>query len=214
MARRVKRIAASVGLLALLALFGGLAAPPVRAADPSHEGAAGAAHEPEGPITTKKQDADLALFSLITFAVFLYVLKKLAWKPITEGLDKREARIIASISEAEAARARAEKMLVEHQQKLDKVQDEIRELMAEARRDAEHTKTEILSAAQREAEATRQRAVQDIERARDQALDDLFDHMARCVEEATERVVGRSLTGPDHERLISEALGGVVHRQN
>jgi F-type H+-transporting ATPase subunit b len=171
-------------------------------------------HAVEGPITKKPQDTDLAIWSLVTFAVFLYVLKILAWKPITEGLDKREARIIGAISDAEAARSRAEKMLAEHQQKLDKVQEEIRDLMAEARRDAEHTKTEILAAAQREAEATRQRAVQEIERARDQALDDLFDHMARCVEEATERVVGRSLTGPDHERLITEALGGIVRRQN
>jgi F-type H+-transporting ATPase subunit b len=105
-------------------------------------------------------------------------------------------------------------MLAAHAEKLDKVQDEIRELLAEARRDAEHTKTEIMAAAQKEAEATRHRAVQEIERARDQALDDLFAHMAKCVEEATERVVGRSLTGADHERLITEALGNVTNRRN
>jgi F-type H+-transporting ATPase subunit b len=56
--------------------------------------------------------------------------------------------------------------------------------------------------------------VQEIERARDQALDDLFAHMGRCVSQATEQVIGRSLTGPDHERLIEEALKGFAHRQN
>jgi F-type H+-transporting ATPase subunit b len=58
------------------------------------------------------------------------------------------------------------------------------------------------------------RAVQDIERARDQALDDLFDHMGRSVREATETVIGRSLTGADNDRLIEEALSGFAQRKH
>ena len=164
-----------------------------------------------GPITF---ETDLALWSLITFVVFLLVLKKFAWGPLIEGLDRREGAVIDNIAAAEAARIKAEKMLAEHAARLDKVQDEVREMIAEARRDAEHTKNEIVATAQKEAEATRARAVQDIERARDQALDDLFDHMGRCVREATETVIGRSLTGADNERLIEEALSGFAQRKH
>lgn len=178
------------------------------AAEHSAEG--GAAHKQEGPMTAKQNDVDLALWTLITFGVFVVVLRKLAWAPMIEGLDKREARVLQNISDAETARVKAEKMLAEHAAKLEKVQDEVRGILAEARRDAEHTKAEIVAVAQRESEATRQRAVQDIERARDQALDDLFDHMGRCVREATEQVVGRALTDSDHERLIDEALANVT----
>jgi F-type H+-transporting ATPase subunit b len=167
--------------------------------------------EAPGPITF---EADLALWSLITFVVFLFVLKKFAWGPLIEGLDKREGSVLDNIAAAEAARIKAEKMLAEHAARLDKVQDEVREIIAEARRDAEHTKGEIIATAQKEAEATRVRAVQDIERARDQALDDLFDHMGRCVREATETVIGRSLTGADNERLIEEALSGFAQHKH
>src|SRR5436309_7104191 len=45
-------------------------------------------------------------------------------------------------------------------------QDEVREILAEARCDAEHTKNDIIATAQKEADATRQRAIADIERAR------------------------------------------------
>ncbi len=171
------------------------------------------AHAP-GPMTAEKQDADLAVWSLITFVVFLFVLKKFAWGPLIEGLDRRETGVLDNIAAAEAARIKAEKMLAEHAAKLDKVQDEVREIIAEARRDAEHTRAEIVATAQKEAEATRVRAVQDIERARDQALDDLFDHMGRCVREATETVIGRSLTGADNERLIEEALSGFAQHKH
>jgi F-type H+-transporting ATPase subunit b len=171
------------------------------------------AHAP-GPMTATKQDVDLALWTLITFVVFLVVLKKFAWCPLIEGLDRRESGMLDNIAAAEAARLKAEKMLAEHAAKLDKVQDEVREIVAEARRDAEHTKNDIMATAQKEAEATRQRAVQDIERARDQAMDELFAHMARTVNEATEQVIGRALTGADNDRLIEEALSGFAQRKH
>jgi F-type H+-transporting ATPase subunit b len=186
------------------------------AAEEEHAKAAGDenADAAPGPMTAEKQDVDLALWSLITFVVFLFVLKKFAWGPLINGLDKREANVLDNIAAAEAARVKAEKMLAEHAARLDKVQDEVREILAEARRDAEHTKNDIMAAAQKEAEATRQRAVQDIERARDQALDELFAKMGRAVSLATEQVIGRSVTGADNERLIEEALNTFAERKH
>ena len=157
---------------------------------------------------------DLAIYTFLVFLLLLALLKKFAWGPVTEGLERREASIHDNIANAEAARIKAEKMLAEHAAKLDKVQDEVREIVAEARRDAEHTKADIIAAAQKEAEASRQRAVQDIERARDQALDDLFAHMARSVKGATEQVIGRALTGADNDRLIEEALSTFAQRKH
>lgn len=171
----------------------------------------GTASHPEGvPLSFK---ADLALWSLIVFLIFLAVLKKFAWGPLSVALDQREGTIRQNIADAEMARIKAEKMLAAHAEKLDKVQDEVRAIIAEARRDAEHTKNDIIATAQKEAEATRQRAIADIERARDQALDELFAHMSQRIVEATESVVGRSLTGSDHERLIQEALTGFAQRR-
>ncbi|MSR58572.1 MAG: ATP synthase F0 subunit B [Planctomycetaceae bacterium] len=183
------------------------------AADGDHM-APGVAHEQPGPMTATRRDVDLAIWSLITFIVFVFVLRKLAWGPMIEGLDKRESSVLQNIADAESARFNAEKMLAAHTEKLDKAQDEIRELIAEARRDADHTKADIVALAQKEAEATKQRAVQEIGRARDQALDDLFAFMSKSVEQATQQVVGRSLTGADHERLIAEALNNVTNRNN
>lgn len=157
---------------------------------------------------------DLAIYTFIVFILLMALLHRFAWGPITEGLERREASIHNNIAAAESARIKAEKMLAEHAAKLDKVQDEVREIVAEARRDAEHTKNEIIAAAQKEAEASRQRAVQDIERARDQAMDELFAHMARSVRGATEQVIGRALTGADNDRLIEEALSTFAQRKH
>ena len=125
-------------------------------------------------------------------------------------MDKRESGIREDIASAERAREQAATMLSDHEAKLAGVQEEVKEILAEARRDAEHTKTEIMAAAQSEAEATRDRALGDIERARDQALKDLFDQVATQVASATEHVLGRSLDAADQQRLIAEALAEVT----
>ena len=95
-----------------------------------------------------------------------------------------------------------------------KVQDEVREILAEARRDAEHAKLEIVTTAQKEAEATKQRAIAEIGRSKDQALAELFDFVSNNVLHATEHVIGRSLTGTDHERLVRESLAQLNVRRN
>jgi F-type H+-transporting ATPase subunit b len=174
----------------------------------SHIGTEGVSNDPA------EFKSDLAIFTFLVFALLLALLYKYAWGPVTEGLERREASIRDNIAAAEGARLKAEKMLADHAAKLDKVHDEVREILAEARRDAEQAKAEIVATAQKEAEATRSRAVQDIERARDQAVDSLFAHMAKSVRLATEQVIGRALTGADNARLIDEALDEFAQRKH
>lgn len=173
-----------------------------------------AGHDDHGgkPDLPMKWRADLALWSLITFVVFFFVLRAVAWNPLRTALDGREAGIAKNIADAESARVKAEQMLSEHERKLAKVQDEVKEILAEARRDADTARQNVMADAAREAEATRNRALTDIERAKNQALDELFDAMSARVLAASEHVIGRSLGEGDHNRLIDEALAQVSNK--
>lgn len=161
-------------------------------------------HAPAGPPLNFRMD--LALWSFISFGLLVLVLRTFAWGPLTEGLDNREAHFRNQLAEAEAARIQAERMLKEHAAKLEAVQDEVRAIIEEAKRDAEHTKNDIIQTAQKEAKATQDRAIHEIERSKDAALKELFDTMSSQVASATEHVLGRSMTGDDQNRLIDEAL--------
>jgi len=173
------------------------------------EAHAGGSHDQGVPLKFK---SDLALWSAITFVVFLFVLGRYAWGPLISALDQREGKIRGDISAAESARLKAEQMLAEHAKRMAQVHEEVRAALAEARRDAEHLKQEIVGLAQKEAQAAKDRAVQEISRARDSALKDLFDVMANEVAQATEHVLGRSVTSSDQDRLIEEALSQFPRR--
>ncbi len=82
-------------------------------------------------------------------------------------------------------------------------------MMAEAKSDAERTGQEIVAKAQAEVEAMKARAKDEIEQARDAALMQLFDAVHSRIALATERVLGRAVSGEDQERLIEEALSEI-----
>src|SRR5437867_2617788 len=67
--------------------------------------------KPGAPLGFK---GDLAIWSLVTFLVYLFVLKKAAWQPLISGLDQREAGVKQSLADAEFARGKSEQMLAEH----------------------------------------------------------------------------------------------------
>lgn len=168
-------------------------------------------HEMEAPLVPP---VDLVLWAIVTFAVFLFVLKKAAWGPLVEGLDNRESKYRKLLEDAKADRDKAVGMLAEYEEKLKTAQGQVEEIIAEARRDAERTKTDILAAAQQDAEATRKRALDDIDRARDQAVSELFGHVRANVVSVTEKVLSRSLTDADDQKLIDDALAEMSASQN
>jgi F-type H+-transporting ATPase subunit b len=170
------------------------------------EGEGHGAHDTSAPLIP---GTDLVLISVITFGLFLIVLRKFAWGPLIDGLDTRESKYRKLLADAQQDRDRAVALLGDYESKLKAAQAEVDEIIAEARRDAERTKTDIVAAAQSEAETTRNRALEDIGRARDQAVAELFDHMRTNVVAATEQVLSRSLNDDDHQRLVDEALAQV-----
>lgn len=194
--------------------------PNLRAADDhgSSEGEHGSAedghddHAADNGVPMQPQN-DLVLWTIVTFVLFLVVLKKVAWGPLVEGLDNRESKYRKLLEDAKADRDKAVGMLAEYEEKLKTAQGQVEEIIAEARRDAERTKTDILATAQQDAEATRKRALDDIDRARDQAVAELFDHVRSNVVSATEKVLSRSLNDDDHQKLIDDALAELSSAQ-
>jgi len=193
-----------------------LSAGAARGADPHAAGAeAGGHHAHIGEeVSDHVKDPahvqlDLAIFTLVVFGLLFVGLRAAAWPKISAALSAREEGIRRAISDAEKARIDAAEMIRQHQAKLDSVQEEVKAILAEARRDAEHTKNDIVASANTEATAIKNRAIAEIDRAKDQALHEVFGKLADQVAKATEQVVGRTVTGDDQSRFIREALAQV-----
>lgn len=171
-------------------------------------------HAGHGPASTSpvSVDPDLALWTVGVFAVLLLVLWKFAWTPIAEALDKREQGIAANIEEAKHRNEEAKQILSQYEAKLAAAQEEVRGVMEEARRDAEHTHREILAKANSEAEVIRDRAKREIETATDAALKELAETSANLAVELAGKIVRAELNADSHAQLIADAVSKLPQR--
>ncbi|MGD9721739.1 MAG: F0F1 ATP synthase subunit B [Pirellulales bacterium] len=151
-------------------------------------------------------DPDLALWTLVVFVILLIVLGKFAWGPIIAGLERREKSISDHIADAQRNHEEAKKLLGDYEKKLALAANEVRELLEEARRDAEHTKQSILAEAKAGAEAERNRALHDIDAATEGALKSLAERSAELAIDLAGKILQSKLSPADHERLIQEAM--------
>ncbi|MGD9854038.1 MAG: ATP synthase F0 subunit B [Planctomycetaceae bacterium] len=132
----------------------------------------------------------LFFWSLGLFLLFLFVSRKVAWAPLIAGLDAREARVNRALHDAEAARVEAEKLLADHAARMDRVQEEVKGIVAAARKEAEAEKARIIAEADAAAAGMRDRAIAEIRQAHRLALDDLQSQIDRQADLATEHVLG------------------------
>lgn len=195
--------------LAAAALVVGGAAPAVAASD--HGGHAGA-HDPghgnagaslESPAEFK---TDLAVYTFAVFVLLLLILSATAWPKISAAMLERENRIAADLAAAAEKHEEAKRLLAAHEAKLASSADEVREMLEEARRDAETTKTQIVEEARAAAEQERNRAIRDIDLAKDQALKTLAERSANQAIELASKVIGQAITPDRHAALIREGL--------
>jgi len=149
---------------------------------------------------------DLALWTFVVFIVLLLVLKKFAWKPISESLDRRERHISENIAAAQRAQDDAKKMLAEYDRKLAGAADEVRAMLEEARRDAEGTKQQIVAEAKSAAHAEHERAMREIRTATDAAVEELSQRSADLAVALAGKIVSAKLTGEERSRLVQESL--------
>ena len=93
----------------------------------------------------------LLLAQAINFLVLLYILKRFAYKPMLEFLEKRTARIEKGLKDAEAAQAKLKEIESEEKKVLGKARQEARLLLSETETQAKARDARMLAQAEGEA---------------------------------------------------------------
>ncbi len=156
---------------------------------------------------------DLAIFSAIVFLLLLGFLSWFAWPQIAAALDERERKIADNILAAAEKNEEAKRLLAEHEAKLAAAAGEIRGLLDEARRDAEHTKNSIVAEARKAAEGEKDRAVLEINRAKEGAIHELAERTANAAIDLAKEVTGKELTTERNNQLVRDALAKLAAAQ-
>lgn len=165
-------------------------------------------HANAGPMQGAPEEwkHSLAIWTLVVFGLLFGLLWKFAWGPIRDALDQREQTVQANIDAAAEQNAKAAALLADHEAKLAGTAEEVRQLIDNARKEAETQKAGILEEAQSAAESEKNRALQAIEAAKNGAIQELAERSVDAAVGMAGTIVKRELKSDDHASLISEAL--------
>ena len=179
---------------------------PAWAADEAEAADGHAVHGAEAEPGLLDIDVASAIVSIIIFLVLLVILTKLAWKPILNGLQAREATIRKAVEDAQKASDEARAMADEYKQKLDAATDEVRKIAEHAKKNAEAIAVRIEQDAKKTAENTVLRATRDIEQAKQTAIDEILGEVTSIATEAAGRIVKKNLSPEDNASLVDEIV--------
>ncbi len=154
-------------------------------------------------------DVGNVIWTLVIFLIVLWVLGKYAWGPLLTTIQNREKFIHDSLAKAKRQQEEAEALLAEYRERLAEAHAEATAIVEEARRDAEVVARKVEAEAREESEKMLVRAKREIKLATDTALDELYTKSAEMAAEIAGKVLQRSISPAEHEKLIDQALSEV-----
>ncbi|RNC88204.1 MAG: F0F1 ATP synthase subunit B [Winogradskyella sp.] len=150
----------------------------------------------------------LVFWTLITFLILLFILRKFAWKPILGAVSDREEGIKDALASAEKARQEMENLTADNERILKEARAERETMLKEAR----DLKAKLIADAKEEAQAQANKLIEQaqtaIESEKKAAMAELKNHVAGLSIDIAEKVVRDELSNKDKQlKLVENMLG-------
>jgi F-type H+-transporting ATPase subunit b len=145
-------------------------------------------------------------WTVITFALLLFVLGRYAWKPLLAALSERENSITESIDRARRDREEAEALLRQQRELLEQSRKERAAAVEAGRREADQLKNEILQEARAQREKLLEQTQSQIDAGMRQARAELRAETVDLALEAAQKLMSKSLDDASHRRLVEDYL--------
>ncbi len=150
------------------------------------------------------------IVELITFLLMLAILARWVYPEVVRLAEARQQAVAQQLTEAEKARADAEKHLEEARAKLEDARKTAQGVVDAANKSAQQLRAEERGKAEEEAKRIAEAARKEIEAERERAVQSVRSEVANLVVAATEKVVGETLDADKHRRLIDRAIAEVA----
>jgi F-type H+-transporting ATPase subunit b len=149
----------------------------------------------------------LMIWTLISFALVFFVLRKYAFGPIQKIIDDRRDRIRRALEEADNARGEARRLLEEHRALIGQARGQAEEILSEARRVGEAQRERMRHEAEEDRARRMEETRRQIEAETQRALAEIRREVADLALVAAEKVTAGALDPSSHRKLIDDAIG-------
>ena len=149
------------------------------------------------------------VFNLINFAILLYLLKRILFKPALAYLDRRREQIAAQMEAARVSEEKAAQLAAQRQESLHTTLEQNRRTVEEAKHHAEEIVAQAKENAKQEADRILAEARRQIEQERAQMGQELRRAYAEIAVLGASRILDREVRLEDHRKLLDELIAEI-----
>lgn len=142
----------------------------------------------------------------IAFVIIWIVLAKFAWPSVVKAMDARENKIKSDLDDAAKSKADAAKSAKEAKRAIDEANHKADEIVAEAKKQAEAERSQVLAKAQKDAAATIAKAHDVVESERHKAMVDLSNSVVDLSVQIAGKIIGDGLSEQQQRDLAEKYL--------
>lgn len=146
----------------------------------------------------------LLLAQVVTFLIGMGLLWKIAWGPLTRLLRERRARIQQDLQTAERAKQDMGRLKTEYEQQLAQIQTKANELFAQAERDGQAAREQLLQVAQEEARRLTEKTRRQLEEEKVRLVKELRSEVGNLSILAAERLVRQTVDERVQAQFLEE----------
>lgn len=146
------------------------------------------------------------LVVLISFLILLLLLKKFAWKPVTEMMEKRSETIANDLDNAKNSKEEASRLATEQQNKLADMQKESAIIIQQAQTNATKIEKDLIEETKISIAQMKKQAKMDIDFERKSALDKAKNEVSLLSLQIAEKLIGKEIDNQTHAQLVDEFI--------
>lgn len=151
-------------------------------------------------------DLQQILSQAVSFLLLLWILRRLAWRPLLGVLDERRERIEQDLRAAASRKIELARLQEDYARRLAMIEDEARSKIQQSILEGKRIAAEIQAQAREQGEAllTKSKEAVEMELAKARVL--LRDQVAAMTIDAVERILRQKIDAKTDQRLIGSVL--------
>ncbi len=146
------------------------------------------------------------LTQALGFLILLFILKKIAWKPLLSLLDERREKISSEFQTIDRTKSELSRLEQDYKARLADIDAQARQRIQEAISEGQRVSVEIQEKAREESKNILNKAKENIELEVAKARVELRNQVATLAIKAAEKVIKEELSEERHRRLVTEFI--------
>jgi F-type H+-transporting ATPase subunit b len=149
------------------------------------------------------------LTQLVAFLIFLWIMKRYAWRPILRLLDERREKIAGEFDRIDGIKAETERLRAEYEERLKTIEQQARERIQEAVGEGRRVAQEIREQAHADARAITNKAKENVQLEVEKARVQLKEDIIRMTMAALDRILRESVNREQHSGLVADFIENI-----